>query len=134
MNFLTLPALTSTIAIWSGGRFNISFLKDAAWLGRKRMFYWGDIDEHGFLILHQLRSYYPDAKSVMMDAATFDMFAAYSAPGSRSTSENLPLLTEEERALFDRLKSIDKNRLEQEKIPQRYADDQLETVLGLAQL
>lgn len=87
MNFLTLPLITSTIAIWSGGGFNIGYLKNATWLLNKNIFYWGDIDEHGFQILHQLRNYYPQAKSVMMDRHTFDLFHTYAVDGSRNKSE-----------------------------------------------
>jgi hypothetical protein len=127
MNFLTLPLLDTTIAIWSGGGFNISYLKNAVWLLKKNIFYWGDIDEHGFHILHQLRSYYPHAKSVMMDRNTFDQFHIYAVDGSRNTSESLSLLTKEENELFQFLKTLDKkNRLEQEKIPQVYVDECLQ--------
>ena len=124
MNFLTLPLLTSTVAIWSGGGFNISYLKNATWLLEKKIIYWGDIDEHGFQILHQLRSYYPQAQSVMMDKETFITFNIYAVNGSRNKSENLTSLTDKESKLFQYLKTLEiNNRLEQEKIPQVYADD-----------
>lgn len=123
MNFLTLPLMTSTAAIWSGGGFNIGYLKNATWLLKKKIIYWGDIDEHGFQILHQLRSYYSHAQSVMMDRETFNAFRIYAVNGSRNKSESLPLLTEEENELFQYLKTLDKdNRLEQEEISQVYAD------------
>ncbi len=124
MNFLTLPLMTSTAAIWSGGGFNIGYLKNATWLLKKKIIYWGDIDEHGLQILHQLRSYYSHAQSVMMDRGTFDTFRIYAVNGSRNKSENLPLLTNEESDLFQYLKTLDtNNRLEQEKIPQTYVDN-----------
>jgi hypothetical protein len=129
MNFLTLPQVTSSIAIWSGGGFNISYLKNAGWTFTKKIFYWGDIDEHGFQILHQLRSYYPQARSVMMDRNTYDLFQSYAVNGSRNKSENLHLLTREENELFRFLKSADKNnRLEQEKISQVYVNSYLENI------
>jgi hypothetical protein len=56
MSFLTLPPLPSAIAIWSGGGFNVSYLRNAGWLKTKEIYYWGDIDEPGFQILHQVRS------------------------------------------------------------------------------
>ncbi|EJL70716.1 Wadjet anti-phage system protein JetD domain-containing protein [Chryseobacterium populi] len=122
MNFLTLPLLGSTVAIWSGGGFNISFLKNAAWLSDKKIRYWGDIDEHGFQILHQLRSYHPHAQSIMMDRTTFETFQNYAVSGARNKSQNLNLLSKEENDLFQYLKALEKNRLEQEKIPQVYID------------
>lgn len=129
MNFLTLPSAASTIAIWSGGGFNISYLRNAVWLSEKNIFYWGDMDEHGFQILHQLRSYYPRTKSIMMDYKTFECFIEFAAAGSRNKSEHLTLLNEEESKLFNHLKSIEKNRLEQEKIPQVYVDECIKRTL-----
>lgn len=130
MNFLTLPAFTSTIAVWSGGGFNVSYLKNITWLSAKRIVYWGDIDEHGFQILNQLRSYYPTAQSTMMDMATYKEFEAFAGTGFRNKTENLSLLTPEENDVFKLLKmSAAKNRLEQEKIPQWYVDRCLEKVL-----
>jgi len=123
MNFLSLPGLPSTIAIWSGGGFMISYLKNAQWLREKNIYYWGDIDEHGFQILHQLRTYYGETQSIMMDRATFDMFQEFAVAGERNRAENLSLLNEEEHKLYEVLKSRPGiNRLEQEKIPQAYAD------------
>ena len=54
MNFLALPLLPATIAVWSGGGFMISYLKNVEWLQERKIFYWGDLDSHGFLILHQM--------------------------------------------------------------------------------
>jgi len=129
MNFLTLPPASSTIAVWSGGGFNVSYLSNTIWLAEKNIFYWGDIDEHGFQILHQLRSYYPATQSVMMDSETLNRFAEFVVIGAHNKSEHLSLLNEEESNVFNQLKSMDKNRLEQEKISQDYVDKYLKTVL-----
>ncbi|MEO5995982.1 MAG: Wadjet anti-phage system protein JetD domain-containing protein [Chitinophagaceae bacterium] len=130
MNFLTLPSLPSAIAIWSGGGFNVSYLRNASWLKTKKMHYWGDIDEHGFQILHQIRSYYPQTQSLLMDRQTFDTFHEYTVIGERNKAERLCLLNEEETNLYNFLKSIeDRNRLEQEKIPQSYVDAELGKLL-----
>jgi hypothetical protein len=121
MNFLTLPRLSSTIAIWSGGGFKVRYLRNARWLEDKNIYYWGDIDEHGFQILHQLRSYYNQTRSVMMDVATFDRFQEFVVAGEQNKAEKLSFLNEEEAHLYERLKkSRPLNRLEQEKIPQDY--------------
>lgn len=129
MNFLTLPATPSTIAVWSGGGFNVSYLKNVQWLKEKHILYWGDIDEHGFQILHQLRRYYPNTQSIMMDYKTFEYFSEFSVTGARNKSEQLSLLKGEEHKLFERLKLIDKNRLEQEKISQGYVEEYLKSLL-----
>ncbi|RKD15160.1 hypothetical protein BCY91_06465 [Pelobium manganitolerans] len=129
MNFLTLPAMPSTVAVWSGGGFNVSYLKNVHWLTEKRILYWGDIDEHGFQILHQLRSYYLSTQSIMMDCKTFEYFSKFAVTGSRNKSERLSLLNNEEHNLFEKLKQIDNNRLEQEKISQRYVEEYLKSLL-----
>lgn len=131
MNFLTLPAMPSTIAVWSGGGFNVSYLRNIAWLTEKDILYWGDIDEHGFQMLHQLRSYYPNTQSIMMDYKTFEHFSEFSVAGARNKSEQLSLLNEEEYKLFERLKMMDKNRLEQEKISQGYVEEYLKSFFQL---
>lgn len=129
MNFLTLPTVPSTVAVWSGGGFNVSYLKNVHWLTEKHILYWGDIDEHGFQILHQLRSYYPSTQSIMMDCKTFEYFSEFAVTGSRNKSERLSLLNNEEHNLFEKLKQIDNNRLEQEKISQRYVEEYLKSFL-----
>jgi hypothetical protein len=130
MNFLTLPDLSSTIAIWSGGGFNVGYLKNTTWLRDKNIFYWGDIDEHGFQILHQLRSYFRHVKSIMMDRLTFDTFQEFAVVGERNKAENLFLLNEAEISLYAFLKAIEKNRLEQEKLSQLYIDLEFKKILG----
>jgi hypothetical protein len=123
MNFLTLPPFPSAIAIWSGGGFKVSYLKNALWLADKNIYYWGDIDEHGFLILHQLRSYYGQVKSIMMDRQTFDQFHQFTVIGERNNINKLDLLNEDEANLYKILKSRqNNNRLEQEKISQNYVE------------
>ncbi len=125
MNFLTLPSLSSAIAVWSGGGFKIATLRNIAWLHEKKILYWGDIDEHGFQILHQLRTYYPHAESIMMDKKTFEQFKEFAVPGSKSKAEKLELLHEEEKRLLEELKISQKNRLEQERISQEYVEEYL---------
>ncbi len=125
MNFLTLPSLSSTIGIWSGGGFMVSFLKKIKWLEKINIFYWGDLDVHGFLILHQIRSYYPQVKSIMMDKDTFDQFKNEGlTKGEAINAEELKNLTAIEKDMFLYLKK-NNYRLEQEKIKQRYADELL---------
>ena len=132
MNFLTLPDIEGSIAIWSGGGFNVSYLKTVQWLNNKSIFYWGDIDEHGFQILHQIRSYFPQTKSIMMDIATYENFQDLVGPGEKNNAVILQNLTDKEALLFQLLKvSVGKNRLEQEKIPQYYVEEQLVKLINL---
>lgn len=93
-------------------------------IGTQPLTYWGDIDEHGFQILHQLRSYCASAESILMDRQTFDLFGQFAVDGPHSKLEDLSFLKEEEGLLYKHLKTLDvKNRLEQEKIPQYHVED-----------
>lgn len=124
MNFLTLPNLKDTIAIWGGG-YAVKNLKGIEWLKDKQIFYWGDLDIHGFEILSQLRSYYNHTTSLMMDETTFEEFNLYQVSGSRSNVSSLGYLTEKEARLYEEIRA-DNLRLEQEKIPQSYVNSMLQ--------
>lgn len=123
MNFLTLPAMKYSIAIWSGGGFNISYLAETTWLKSRQIYYWGDIDVAGFHILSQLRSYYPSAKSIMMDKDTFDKYFE-GGEGKPIPASELRGLNDDELRLYSFIRP--KNlRLEQEKIPQNYVLEEI---------
>jgi len=79
-NFLTLPHLAESIAIFGKG-FQIGLLKNARWLSDKQIIYWGDIDAHGFQILSQIRGYFPQTCSCMMDFETFNDFKDFAITG-----------------------------------------------------
>jgi hypothetical protein len=119
MNFLTLPKLDKTIAIWSGGGFSVSHLKDVDWLKNNQFYYWGDLDAQGFQILNQFRTYFPDTVAVMMDEETLNSFSP--VVGEPTPKQHLKLLTDEELQLYQLLRE-NNLRLEQEKITQAYAE------------
>ena len=115
MNFLTMPPLRGTVAIWSGGGFNIKYLKDVAWMQSKEINYWGDIDPHGFLILDQMRGYYKQTKSMLMDSKTITEFKLLLKPGKKLSRHQLSFLSAEEREAFEYVQ-YNSLRLEQERI------------------
>jgi hypothetical protein len=122
MTFLALPNLKSTIAVWSGGGFMISYLKNVKWLHEKKITYWGDLDSHGFAILNQMRTYFPQTVSAMMDMETFELFKKEGlVAGEKVNAINLSKLSEAEMKVFLYLKEHN-FRLEQEKIRQHYVD------------
>lgn len=128
-NFLTLPLMRRTIAIFGNG-FQLVLLKDAKWLKEKQIIYWGDIDPHGFQILSQMRSYYPQTRSLMMDFETFNVFQEFVVQGSETNVSHLDNLTPDEDMLFKHLLSSKQNRLEQERINQTFALMKIETLLN----
>jgi hypothetical protein len=129
-NFLTLPHLADSMAIFGKG-FQIGLLKNAQWLSDKQIVYWGDIDAHGFQILSQIRGYFPQTRSCMMDFETFHEFQDLAVPGTDTTVTELANLTHDEHQLFTHLLDIrERNRLEQEKIPQSYALKKILTAMS----
>lgn len=125
MNFLTLPSLEKTVAVWSGGGFNVSYLKNIKWLTDKQFYYWGDIDAQGFQILNQFRTYFPNTAAVMMDDETLSSFEA--GKGKPAANQLLEHLTDSEKKMYDHLR-LNNIRLEQEKITQSFAEKKIEKV------
>lgn len=117
---LTLPQMNNTIAVFGSG-YSVSNLKNARWLDNSELLYWGDIDVQGFEILSQFRSYFSQAKSVLMDEQTFEKFFENDNGTPTIISINLNL-TSEEQQLYDILKT-NNWRLEQEKIPFDYVNE-----------
>ncbi len=120
-NFLTLPHLKNTIAIFGKG-FGVGVLKNTLWLKQVKIYYWGDIDAQGFQILSQLRSYFSQVKSLMMDFETLDIFEKESVEGTLTNVDSLNNLTMDEKQVFNYVKA-NNIRLEQEKISYQYAKD-----------
>lgn len=92
-----------------------------------RIFYWGDLDAHGLIILDRLRSSGIEAESIAMNLATLDRYSRFASP---TLSDGRPLptgapaptpfLTNGERALLERLTDPEwtgARRIEQERIP-----------------
>jgi hypothetical protein len=117
---LTLPEQEKTIVVFGSG-YKVENLKNAKWLKRVKLFYWGDIDVQGFEILSQFRGYFPHVQSILMDKATFDRYFENDkgTPGKVSKALNL---TDEEQRLYELLKE-NNWRLEQEKIPAKYTSE-----------
>jgi hypothetical protein len=119
MNFLTLPTIENAIAIFGKG-FAIKALRNVYWLQLKSIFYWGDIDIHGFQILSQLKGYFPNTKSIMMNMDTYEQFKEMSVENKIASPPILSNLDENEICMYEFLKENGR-RLEQEKITYLYS-------------
>jgi len=118
INFLAFPQVPESLLIFGAG-YGFDVLARAAWLTHCQVFYWGDIDTHGFAILDQLRSFVPHACSLLMDRATLRAFEAQWGVEQKQTSRDLPRLDPEECALYNDLRDNrvrPRLRLEQERI------------------
>jgi hypothetical protein len=80
-----------------------------------KLYYWGDLDSHGFAMLSRLRGYFPQLTSLLMDAQTLDAFQNLWGTEPKSSVANPANLTSDEYGLFQRLKTQG-IRLEQEYI------------------
>jgi hypothetical protein len=118
INYLAFPSVPDSLLIFGAG-YGFEALAQAKWLACCQVFYWGDIDTHGFAILDQLRACLPHAHSLLMDRATLLAFESQWGKEEKQTDRMLSRLNTEESALYDDLREnkLGQNlRLEQERI------------------
>ena len=100
--------------------YNVDVLACFPWLAPAKCIYWGDLDTHGFAILHRARSYIPALQSVLMDEDTLLQHKAlWVDESAQHPATELTLLTEPEQLLYRDLKQHrwgQNVRLEQERI------------------
>ena len=120
VNGLAFPAVRNALVIFGLG-YAVQILKQVPWLAQCRIHYWGDIDSHGFAMLSQLRSYFPQAQSLLMDSDTLlhcrPLWGVEAKPHS---AMQLPHLNDTEQQLYQQLKQHHWQpnlRLEQERVP-----------------
>ena len=132
INFLAFPNVEGAMVVFGAG-YGFESLSRAQWLSRCRLFYWGDIDTHGFAILDELRSRFGRVESFLMDRATFDRFESLWGTESSPLDRDLSRLTADERALYDDLRfdRIGPNlRLEQERIGFEWVRSRLDRLIS----
>jgi hypothetical protein len=115
---LAFPPMPASLVVLGLGHA-VSLVAGAQWLSEREVYYWSDLDTHGFAMLDRLRASLPRVRSLLMNRAT--LLAHRSLWTSEPAPHVAPLdrLTPEESALYadlryDRLaRSV---RLEQELI------------------
>lgn len=134
ISFLTFPKVAGAIVIFGAG-YGWEQLARAAWLHACQLYYWGDMDTHGFTILNRLRGYFGHVTSVLMDQDTLLAHRVHWDEESEPTRQALEHLTAEEAAVYDDLR-YDRHqprlRLEQERIGFRWVCDRLACLLSTA--
>lgn len=123
MTFLTLPSLPKTLAIWGAGDA-AALLTTVTWLDSCRLFYWGDMDSHGFETLSHLRNCFSRVCSVLMDKETFSKHSSFAVDAAETRSKATLELTDEEQTQYKSLAEKGK-LLEQERIPNVYSGPRL---------
>jgi hypothetical protein len=66
---LSFPPMAGGLLIHGMGKA-IEKVAVLPWLRNREVWYWGDIDTHGFAILSRLRAVLPQVRSILMDEAT----------------------------------------------------------------
>ena len=124
---LTLPGFPGTVGVFGGGNA-VTLLAVAGWLRDCSLFYWGDLDEHGFSILARFRQLQTGVQSVLMDLTTFDHFAAFHV--DYTPPENTPETSLSEDELSARSATVSmRKRLEQERISLPFAHAAIERAM-----
>ncbi|MCK4507868.1 MAG: hypothetical protein KAU27_04975 [Desulfuromonadales bacterium] len=118
INFLAFPMISQSMVIFGSG-YGFDGLKPAKWLQNCNIYYWGDIDTHGFAILDQLRVTFPATVSFLMDRETLLAHQLHWGAEEKQEQRDLPRLTTVEYEVYDDLcqnRLGDQLRLEQERI------------------
>lgn len=119
INFLAFPAAANSLVVFGSG-YGFEALAQAHWLASCALYYWGDIDTHGFAILDQLRAHHPHTTSFLMDRQTLLAHRPQWTDEPQPTLRDLTRLSPDESALYDDLRWLRLHekplRLEQERI------------------
>ena len=107
INGLAFPMITGAIVLFGRG-YGFESIENADWLKKKKIWYWGDIDTHGFAILSQFRERFPRAQSLLMDRRTLLSHKHLWVKESAPTEAVLANLTGDEQSLYQ---DIRRNRL-----------------------
>jgi hypothetical protein len=134
INGLAFPAAQHSIVLFGLG-YGLERLGAIPWLRDKAVFYWGDLDTHGFAILDKLRGLLPHARSFLMDRATLLGHRALWGEELEPHDKPLVRLTADEASVYDDLRfdRLGKRvRLEQERIGMGHVAQTVAGLLGHA--
>ena len=128
INGLCLPEMSESLVIFGLG-YGVDILKEVAWLREKNVYYWGDIDTHGFAMLDQVRSFLPQTKSFLMHEEILLKTHELWSREEKQFPGDLSRLSSDEESLFRALKHNiygEKVRLEQERISFHFVQNELD--------
>jgi hypothetical protein len=122
INFLSFPAQRNSLVIFGSG-YGFDALAKAQWLSQLAVFYWGDIDSHGFAILDQLRNKFPHVQSLLMDETTLMKHGEFWGYETKQENRELHCLTNSEQNIYQALLNnhyAEHLRLEQERVDYKH--------------
>jgi len=133
INGLSFPHVERGLVVFGLG-YGIEVLSHVEWLKEREVFYWGDVDTHGFAMLDRLRANFPHARSFLMDRETLLSHRHAWGREGKPFLGSLSRLTDGERALFDDLQQNrlgERLRLEQEQIAFRWLQQALQRLISV---
>ena len=128
-SMLALPGWDGVIAVHGSG-YAVSVLERVEWLRDVPILYWGDLDSHGFAILHRLRRHLPQVTSVLMDEQTLVDHRDLWVREEKPHRGEFDTLTGQEARALARVRADGDVRLEQERIPWEVARARLEEAVA----
>lgn len=115
-SMLALPPWDGVVAVHGSG-YAVSVIEHIDWLRDAPVLYWGDLDSHGFAILHRLRTHLPEVTSVLMDEETLVAHRDLWVTEEKPRRGDFDTLTGQEKRALARVRDEGDVRLEQERIP-----------------
>lgn len=129
MVYLTFPKVPNSICIWGHG-YTVNSLNNVKWFNSKRIYYFGDLDEHGFDILSSYRRFYPNIQSFCMEKSDWNKHLQYAVVGKKLDGNQIPQnLTNAEKETFQIIRTSKNNRLEQERISISYIQEKIQNII-----
>jgi len=122
VNFLAFPDHANAVVVFGAG-YGFEGWESIPWWSQVEVYYWGDLDTHGFAILDQLRSAWPNTRSFLMDEATLLAHDSLWGEEPEPVDRTLSRLTDNERRVYEGLVRHSwghRIRLEQERIGYGY--------------
>lgn len=125
-NLYLLPKRKDALVVFGKG-YALHDLTNIPLFQKARLFYWGDLDEDGYIMLYQFRRHYPLVESIFMDEETvaFHKEEMIQQP-FRLKQENLQLSTNESNAYAFLMQQG--GRIEQERLKPDYIQKRLQEV------
>jgi hypothetical protein len=125
--YLAFPSMRRSMVVFGGG-YAVAILQGLGWLAEHPLFYWGDIDTHGFTILNRVRQRFPHTRSLLMNVGTLLAHERHWVTEASPSIEALEHLTGDEADLYrDIIEGTygPSVRLEQERIRFSFVHDAL---------
>lgn len=102
INFLAFPDVPGSLVVFGSG-YEVHRLCQISWMQALPVYYWGDIDTHGFAILNTVRGQHPNVTSLMMDAETLLQHRTRWVNEPKPVHRDLEHLTPAEQSLYQGL-------------------------------